>query len=294
MYNSARYYDAATGEFLSPDPLEFVDSMSVYRGHFRLGGIDPFGYEWIIHREGGKKAKAVPSSREDTIAELAILIGLDASEASKWLTIKNDSGMPIPPKGDPIGWSFCDIPEFEVPNTMVTIWAGEMGIFGRLFVTFGKEEKYLKSLGFRVLPVSQGHPNAQLGPVPMSSSIVYSILEETSADKELHGVFGWGHGQTPFCGFGSRLDGLGGVAIEEDMKYYYDVIEKKTAYHFGLTLINACYSEKGSRKLTAQNGKTRGHSGILDPTNTNAFGPCDIIWLKDLIKPGDQGTKVGR
>lgn len=43
MKTSARYYDASTGEFLSPDPLEFVDGMSKFRAYFVAQNIDPFG-----------------------------------------------------------------------------------------------------------------------------------------------------------------------------------------------------------------------------------------------------------
>jgi RHS repeat-associated protein len=39
----ARYYDPSTGEFASRDPLEYVDGMSLYRGYFGLGAVDPSG-----------------------------------------------------------------------------------------------------------------------------------------------------------------------------------------------------------------------------------------------------------
>jgi hypothetical protein len=39
----ARYYDPNTGEFISRDPLEYVDGMSQYRGYFLISGVDPFG-----------------------------------------------------------------------------------------------------------------------------------------------------------------------------------------------------------------------------------------------------------
>jgi len=39
----ARYYDTHTAEFLSPDPLEYVDGMSLFRGYFILNSIDPTG-----------------------------------------------------------------------------------------------------------------------------------------------------------------------------------------------------------------------------------------------------------
>jgi RHS repeat-associated protein len=41
----ARYYDPETGEFASRDPLEYVDGMSLYRGYFALGKVDPSGTE---------------------------------------------------------------------------------------------------------------------------------------------------------------------------------------------------------------------------------------------------------
>jgi hypothetical protein len=43
MYFRARYYDPQTGEFVSRDPLEYVDGMSQYRGYFVPGKIDPRG-----------------------------------------------------------------------------------------------------------------------------------------------------------------------------------------------------------------------------------------------------------
>ncbi len=39
----ARYYDPLTGEFTSRDPLEYVDGMSLYRGYFVPGAVDPSG-----------------------------------------------------------------------------------------------------------------------------------------------------------------------------------------------------------------------------------------------------------
>ncbi len=43
MYFRARYYNPLTGEFLSRDPMEFVDGMSLYRGYMGLVDTDPFG-----------------------------------------------------------------------------------------------------------------------------------------------------------------------------------------------------------------------------------------------------------
>ena len=43
MYFRARSYDPETGEFISRDPLEYVDGMSLYRGCFVPGNVDSEG-----------------------------------------------------------------------------------------------------------------------------------------------------------------------------------------------------------------------------------------------------------
>jgi len=43
VYKRARYYDPNTGEFISRDPLGYVDGMSLYRGYFVPNGVDPEG-----------------------------------------------------------------------------------------------------------------------------------------------------------------------------------------------------------------------------------------------------------
>jgi len=40
----ARYFDPSTGEFLSKDPLEYVDGMSMYRGYFVPAETDSEGF----------------------------------------------------------------------------------------------------------------------------------------------------------------------------------------------------------------------------------------------------------
>ena len=51
MYFRARYYNPLTGEFLSRDPLEFVDGMSLYQGYFILNRVDATGLTttWRYH-----------------------------------------------------------------------------------------------------------------------------------------------------------------------------------------------------------------------------------------------------
>jgi RHS repeat-associated protein len=48
MYFRTRYYNPLTGEFLSRDPMEFVDGLSLYRGYFaERAAVDPFGNDWV-------------------------------------------------------------------------------------------------------------------------------------------------------------------------------------------------------------------------------------------------------
>ncbi|TVR45715.1 MAG: RHS repeat-associated core domain-containing protein [Planctomycetota bacterium] len=52
-YFRARYFDAELGRFISRDPLGYVDGMSMYRGYFVPGGMDPSGTEWLVGVVGG-------------------------------------------------------------------------------------------------------------------------------------------------------------------------------------------------------------------------------------------------
>lgn len=45
MFFRARYFHPQFGEFISRDPLGFVDGMSLYRGYFVPGAIDPLGID---------------------------------------------------------------------------------------------------------------------------------------------------------------------------------------------------------------------------------------------------------
>ena len=45
VYFRARFYDSATGEFASRDPLEYIDGMSVMRAYFLIDNVDPYGLQ---------------------------------------------------------------------------------------------------------------------------------------------------------------------------------------------------------------------------------------------------------
>ena len=53
LYFRARYYDPQTGEFISRDPLGYVDGMSLYRGYFAPGAMDPTGGQIVAYINNG-------------------------------------------------------------------------------------------------------------------------------------------------------------------------------------------------------------------------------------------------
>ena len=78
MYFRARYYDPNTGEFISRDPLGYVDGMSLYRAYFVPGGVDPSGTVCVAKTcDKDPKMKNWPKcpdkfidNQKDAIAEL--------------------------------------------------------------------------------------------------------------------------------------------------------------------------------------------------------------------------------
>ena len=59
----ARWYDPATGGFVTRDPLGYVDGMSLYRGYFGVRGVDTEG---LASQESGNKTPAM----SDTFTKL--------------------------------------------------------------------------------------------------------------------------------------------------------------------------------------------------------------------------------
>ncbi len=129
----------------------------------------------------------------------------------------------------------------------------------------------------------------------MSSEIVYSLFEETSSAKELHGFFGWGHGSQ--SSFGNGQDW-----------YKFREISERIKYKMAAVLVNACNSASGNAEellvSQAPNHVFGGHTTILDPSGTG-WGACwvfgikegwdvetsEMIFWNEILKPGDQETK---
>ena len=63
MYFRARMYDMVTGNFISQDPLGFVDGMSLYRAYFVPGGVDPSGRVWRQFKPTPNRVVSMPWSK---------------------------------------------------------------------------------------------------------------------------------------------------------------------------------------------------------------------------------------
>ena len=94
MYFRARYYDPATGEFISRDPLGYVDGMSLYRGYFVPGGVDPSGLHW----PSGLEHKDEPHYRDLLIGSLCKSLKksnngqIKISRSTMWHIIQTEKG----------------------------------------------------------------------------------------------------------------------------------------------------------------------------------------------------------
>ena len=80
MYFRARFYDPTTGEFISQDPLEYVDGMSLYRGYFSVIGVDPFGLRY----SNCSTFEVISGPLDDGSMGLNCVFSCNCPNGSKW------------------------------------------------------------------------------------------------------------------------------------------------------------------------------------------------------------------
>jgi RHS repeat-associated protein len=292
-YYGARYYNPNTGRWLSRDPMEEPgfgllqgglppmaqtdsdedstdvpgaveggDNFYMFVANDPVQLFDFLGLRWKVTRNGGAKAPAVPEAG-DTVAGLANLIGLNASEYQKWLTADPGTAMPTFANEILVG---CG--QFEIPNTVVAEWAGNLGGLGRWWVRWNSSVKYLGKLGFNV--DNKHHSKG-------ATEDLKALLQSTSNAKELHGLYFWGHGSAPY-----PSDGLYSDTGDLVLKFSSPGLN----YHMALGLVFACDSNSGQTALMSGTSAQiwKGFTGTLVPW------PFKAYHAKHYIRPGQQET----
>jgi hypothetical protein len=269
---------------------------------------------WKTKRNGDPWAIAV-SEKGDTIESLAQLVGLDPEKWKNWVTVWNNTGEPefACQCQDLLKAKLRPGQIFRIPNTIVAYWAGELSSFGKWWVAWKADIRYLEDRGFLVLVVNaKGH-----GPEGISAKEFEDMLKKLSRWRVLHGVFMWGHG----------FEGEFYVKFADE-RISYEKLAKGLPYKLGLVLVNACESlkgEKGAHVLASPHAAVGGHQRVMVPWSQelqvamgtatlltgllvpsplsgkqkvagtakiiHSFAVDHLIHPSDILKPGQQGTR---
>jgi hypothetical protein len=215
-----------------------------------------------VERNGNDKASAIPENG-DTVSDLAKLIGLNAAEYQRWLSVVGPTSMPNSAT-DPIN----QCAEFRIPNTVVAYWAGNLGWFGQWWVRWNSSVKYLRARGFNV----EAHHH-QKG----DTWALQTIFMSKSGEKRLHGLYFWGHGSAPYPAEYLVSDSGDAVLAFSSPGLYY---------HMALGLVFACDSNSGQNALMSGNASQiwKGFNGTLVPW------PFRPYHARHYVHPGQQET----
>jgi RHS repeat-associated protein len=322
----ARWYDPATGRWLSQDPLGLGPDTSPYRyvKNDPLGYRDPLGLSaedsgsgdgtvelmaWHVERNKNQRQARVWSDdpQHDTVESLAKLIGLDPKQAKNWLKKKWNSKTNQ--------W------EWFVPNTIIVYWAAEYDKTGQAVVRWKREIKYLEDLGFNVVKKQYGEDKNNID--QWDANKLLKAMKDASAAGELYGFYFWGHG-LPNCISSEKVTATSGFYLE-----YADIVAAMQ-YGLGFVLVNACFGNfkkgdkldfwlwsprdplnpfhyvtppgglvNGGHDLISGTGKFHGADGVEIPFRLpEKIAKPDILTRNprhpwEIVKPGDFGTDSG-
>jgi hypothetical protein len=169
---------------------------------------------WSILRAGAVTAVA-EAGPGATLAGLAATVGLDLSHCERWITAQPLSGL------DPAK-AIAVRRVVRIPNTVVVVWAGELGGWGKRAVSFQSDLNYLRRRGFKVeLLEAAATPAAEL----------VQRLRQASVAGELHGFFIWSHGQPDSLRAGAGVP----------WNVSYAELLAALRYRLGLVILNACH-----------------------------------------------------
>ncbi|MBW1743626.1 MAG: hypothetical protein JRJ47_09395 [Deltaproteobacteria bacterium] len=227
---------------------------------------------WRIERECDQKARAI-AQEGATIENLSLAIELDLSEWKKWLThygsIRTiDGDLPIE-QVEP-GTLILPGERVYIPNSIIAYWAGELGSFGRLWVHWHYNRDIFRNRGFFVQE-KEGLNGREFN----------YVIRAATKEKELAGVYFWGHGHPSFLLTDASRDG--------DYSFWSFYESWNEGYNLPVGLLCACYTEKAKwwGKFSGASAFW-GSEGKLIPWPFHLFGPT----AGELIPPGRQGTKM--
>src|SRR5436190_15860121 len=166
---------------------------------------------WTIERAGAPHAVAVAGPGA-TVQDLAGLIGLDATEAGAWLR-PLDGPEPQPGR------------RFHIPNTVVMIWAGEMGWFGQRVTAWRKDISWLEERGFHVVEVD----HREMSDYEALARIRDYGHREGKHPAALHGLIVTAHGDPTY--FTAKTKG------DSDWVITYEELDEAIEYGLALVLI---------------------------------------------------------
>ena len=275
------------GRWNRRDPVETDDNRYEYVHNNPVDYLDPLGL-WKIKRVGKPTADAT-TEHGDIIDALGPLMGLDPSEFREWLTIPPGmnqirliTGFSVLPDDIELGsLPLCAGQRFEIPNSMLSLWYGELGAFGKFMVNWYIKNQELRMLGFNVAVMDMPSRNALL-----------AKMGALSKSKELHGWFVTGHGSP--TGFGT------GGTTRKKIWVYYSQVRSRLKYHLAAAVMHLCYGgtvnpgETNARDLVSPYaifyGVDRIFIPMVDEATFTPFTEDPYVGGGSLWGHGEQGT----
>jgi hypothetical protein len=214
------------------------------------------------------------------MASLAAVIGLKAADYGLWSS--SIDGAAPPPSATSI---VEDCAKFQIPNSIIAYWAGDVGAFGKTWVGWAPNIRYLERLGFYVRAIDH---------IRGTRGTLVSELGAGTRDGTVHGLYYWGHGFAPYPSSGLTATAKYNKNYDQyvgDEIFSYRDDKRALTYKLGAGFIFACDSNTGKSALSsnALGHIWRGYTRTLYP-----FGDPTQWSLKYIIRPGEQGAKLNR